>query len=399
MARQPLLLFLLPLALACGPTPRQPPGPDGVASPAVLRAAEPPAQPRALAPELMRQGDTVHLSWLLPDGDVHHLRHAAWDGASWSAPQTLATASDVFANWADRPSVAFVGGQRWAHWLRKLGDDTYAYGIHLLKSDDGVTWGESGLLHDDASPTEHGFVSYAADGDTLHAFWLDGRAMADGNPMQLRTTTLHPNGPAASQLLDDQVCECCDTDAAVTDGGPIVVYRDRSDDEVRDIYIVRATVDGWGKPTRVHEDGWVIQGCPVNGPAVDAQGSQVAVAWFTAADARPMVRVAFSDDGGASFAPPHTVDAQNPIGRVDLVMLTGGDAVVSWMGRSDAGTEIRRQQLGADGPRGPIHVVTTTTAGRSAGVPRMERLGDQLLFVWVQDGEPSQLRGASLTLP
>ena len=39
----------------------------------------------------------------------------------------------------------------------------------------------------------------------------------------------------ASEELDPKVCDCCQTAAAVTDDGPVVVYRNRSDQELRDI--------------------------------------------------------------------------------------------------------------------------------------------------------------------
>jgi hypothetical protein len=38
-------------------------------------------------------------------------------------------------------------------------------------------------------------------------------------------------------LLDGRVCECCQTSSASTPDGMAVVYRDRSEKEVRDISI------------------------------------------------------------------------------------------------------------------------------------------------------------------
>ena len=68
--------------------------------------------------------------------------------------------------------------------------------------------------------------------------------------------------------LDSATCDCCQTSIAVTNKGPVVVYRDRSDKEVRDIYIARKINGIWGVPTPIHNDGWEINGCPVNGPKV-----------------------------------------------------------------------------------------------------------------------------------
>jgi len=64
--------------------------------------------------------------------------------------------------------------------------------------------------------------------------------------------------------------------------GPIVAYRDRSDTEIRDIYVSRSVGSNWSQPVAVHRDNWQIAACPVNGPALSADGTAVALAWFTA---------------------------------------------------------------------------------------------------------------------
>jgi len=95
--------------------------------------------------------------------------------------------------------------------------------------------------------------------------------------MTLRFTTLDGEGHLGEEvLLDDRICDCCDTDAVLDAAGhPVIVYRDRSGTEVRDISMVRRTGDGWSAPAPVFEDGWTIAGCPVNGPAMAAFGDRV----------------------------------------------------------------------------------------------------------------------------
>ena len=348
-----------------------------------------------MAPRLSHGARGPLLSWLEPDPNGSHgLFVSRLEPESWSSPERVATAEDVFANWADLPAVAEgAGGQRTAHWLRKLGSDTYAYGAALLQAEPGEEWIEMGWLHDDTSPTEHGFVSYAVRPEGgLQAFWLDGRAMLEGGPMQLRTATVDRRGSQASVLLDDRVCECCATDAAVTDQGPIVVYRDRDAEEIRDIAVVRATGDGWSSPTHIAPDGWKIHGCPVNGPAVAAQGSRVAVAWFSAPEGKARVRMARSDDSGAHFGRPIPIDTEAPIGRVDVTLAATGHAYVSWMARAGDRAEIRWRRASPDGEVGPVHSLVETSVERAAGVPQMILHGEDLLFAWVEPGEPSRLR-------
>ena len=354
-----------------------------------------------MAPNLSADATGVLLTWLEPadpEARQHHrLRMARWDGEAWSAPRQLAAGDSFFANWADVPAAAEgSAGELVAHWLAKLGEDTYAYGVELTGSTDGgATWQPLGLLHDDASPTEHGFVSYVPLAAGFQAFWLDGRAMAADppGPMQLRTVLLRgaATKPGPSTLLDDRVCECCPTDAALTAEGPIVVYRDRSPTEVRDISIVRADSDGWGSPATLAEDAWTIHGCPVNGPAVAAIGQRVAVAWFTAAAEEPRVMLAFSADAGRTFGSPVTVDAERPLGRVDVALDPAGRAWVSWLATDGDLGQLKLQPFTPAGEAGPVEVVSETTTQRSAGVPRMVRSGGRLLLVWVEDAEPSRL--------
>jgi len=368
-----------------------------------LHTIDPPSGPGAMAPNLMPTEDGVLLTWLQPTGDSkgHTLYFSELAGERWAPAHQITAGEDFFANWADLPAlVETADGSRFAHWLRKLGDETYAYGVALSRSrDGGETWQELGWLHDDQSPTEHGFVSYAAlpEGG-VQVFWLDGRGMPDGGGMQLRTARLADRGPEGSTLLDDRVCECCTTDAALTADGPLVVYRNRSPSEVRDIAVVRATDEGWSEPALIHQDGWQIHGCPVNGPAIAADGDRVAIAWFTAGGAKARVMTTFSSDAGKSFAEPTVIDNAMPLGRVDVALDEDGQALVSWMASSGEGAEVRWQRVASDGARGPQHVATATTAKRSAGVPRMIRHGDRLLFAWVEDGEPSRLRAAFVPL-
>jgi hypothetical protein len=343
------------------------------------------------------------LSWLQPAAEDagHSLYFSELKGERWTAARQIAAGDGFFANWADLPMLSQAAdGTLFAHWLAKLGDDTYAYGATMARSrDGGESWQEIGLLHDDASASEHGFVSYVPlPSGGVQAFWLDGRAMPAGGAMQLRSARLGEGGVTASRLLDERVCECCATDAALTTTGPVVVYRNRDPSEVRDIAIVRHTAEGWSEPTLIHPDGWQIHGCPVNGPAIAAEGSRVAVAWFTAAAPGARIAVAFSDDDGASFSQPFLVDDSKPLGRVDVALDRAGNALVSWVDTAEQGAEIRWRRVSPDGESGPAGLVSTTTAARSAGVPRMQHRDGEMLFAWVEDGKPTHLRTAWVAL-
>lgn len=374
-----------------------------------------------MAPRFWAGKDGVHLSWLEPAETVADPRSAKlWRlqvstlrGDVWSSPRTVATSSAFFRNWADTPGVAeWADGGLAAHWLERLGDSTYAYGVMLGRSAAGsADFAAVGLLHEDASPTEHGFVSWVPEGDGLRAFWLDGRAMAAGGEdphhdgaaaegagaMQLRSALVSADGKVSpSELVDDRVCECCQTDAAASATGAMVVYRDRDGDEVRDIELRRREGAGWSAPTRVAADGWKIPGCPVNGPAVAVRGEEVLVFYFTGAQDRPRTLLAVSRDGGHSFAPPENIDDDGPLGRVDLALGADGTVWMSWLEKSPEGGQLQLRCRTPEGKLSAPRSLAVNSGQRSAGVPRILVDGESLLVTWVDDLKPTVVKVAKL---
>src|SRR5690606_321862 len=202
-------------------------------------------------------------------------------------------------------------------------------------------------------------------------------------------------------LLDDASCDCCQTDAAATAEGVVLVYRDRAPGEVRDIVLLRKDVGatGWRAPVPVHADGWVMPGCPVNGPAVPADGARVVVAWYTAAGGQPRLLLAESRDGGRHFAPPRVLaEGAAVLGRVD-VGLAGEAVLASWLEETDAGQRLWLARL-ADGALARQAVATLAARGRASGFPRLAVRGGSAYLAWtdVVDGAP-RLRGARVRLP
>ncbi|HET9527607.1 MAG TPA: hypothetical protein VFO99_15645, partial [Pyrinomonadaceae bacterium] len=179
-----------------------------------------------------------------------------------------------------------------------------------------------------------------------------------------------------------------------TSEGPIAVYRDRSATEVRDIYIVRQVNGSWTSPQPVFADNWQINGCPVNGPSVSADGSRVAVAWFSSVADTPRVKIAFSNDAGATFGQPIQVDDGKNVGRVDTLLLPDGSALVCWLSGDVQGGEIKTRRVRPDGSVGPASVIAKTDISRSSGFPRMARRGNEVHFAWTEFGKPSSVRTA-----
>ena len=338
------------------------------------------------------------------------LRCATYDGSRWSKPATIAAGDSFFVNWADFPSIRPLGGKRLAaHWLWRSGADTYAYDVRISQSEDGGrTWSRPITPHRDGTATEHGFVSLVADGDAALAVWLDGRKTAGHDEdapgpmpdMTLRAAVVNAAGGLTDEAeIDGRVCDCCQTAAVATDRGLLVAYRDRSPDEVRDIYLSRFANGRWSKQHAVHADEWHIAGCPVNGPALDARHSHVAIAWFTATADSPRVWAAFSSDCGDSFGPPARVDDGNPLGRVDLALLSDGSAVVTWLEVQGSDALLRARRIEPTGRVREAITVARTSGARASGCPRVVRSGPLTLFAWTEASKPSQIRVALAMLP
>jgi hypothetical protein len=334
-------------------------------------------------------------------------------------PLTVVESDRLFVNWADFPALAAAGenGPLVAHFLERSGSGRYDYDIRVTTSaDGGRVWSPPLVLHNDGVAAEHGFLSFFPETDGVGAVWLDGRNTVGGShdhdqdhggggAMTLRGGRVDPTGtPHDLILLDDQVCDCCQTASTRTASGTVVsAYRARREGEIRDIHVVRRVDDVWEAPIRVHEDGWEIPACPVNGPSLDAQGESVAVGWFTGAGDEGAVQVAFSPDGGLSWNPPTRVDRGAPLGRVDLLLLEDGSALVVWVeSNAEGDAELLARKVSSTGSPGPVLPLETTSPARASGFPRMARLGNRVLLAWTlpaEDGGASTLRTAFLALP
>jgi hypothetical protein len=408
-----LILLVLLVNFGCGRR-----GDEGVVSRAepqpseqalVIRPAESPATGDSREPELTATPDgRVVLSWVEKIGTKRYaLRAVVLERHVWGGTLTVAEGENWFVNWADFPSViGLTDGTLAAHWLVKSGSATYAYDVNVARSETrGQTWTKPLVPHRDNTQTEHGFVSLIPLPDAgLAAIWLDGRNMKDSDEhapaaesMTLRYARIGRDGTLSDEAqLDERVCECCQTAAAVTSDGPIAVYRDRSAGEVRDIYIVRQVKGSWTAPQPVFADNWQIDGCPVNGPAIAANGRSVVVAWFSSPGNVPRVKVAFSNDAGATFGQPIQVDDGENVGRVDTLLLADGSALVCWLAGTVDGGQIKVRRVHANGSVGPSAVIAQTDISRSSGFPRMARVSDtdEVHFAWTEFGSPSRVRTA-----
>lgn len=375
--------LVLPLALSLAACSR----PE---APVVVVPADPPAAPGAAVPRFT--GDV--LSWV--EGDA--LRYARLADGGFSPPATAASSPALVVDAADAPVVAPLAGDGLAAvWEEAIAGADYAQEVRVsVSSDGGKSWSKPTVPHRDSELVEHGFATVVPRPEPL-AFdlvWLDGRLTAHGGATALYLSRFESGAFGEERPLDERVCDCCRTSAArLPDGRLIAVYRDRGDDERRDI----AAVGEAGGPADVHDDGWRLKACPTNGPAVASAGNGVASAWFTAADRSPRVLAARAAEAGGSWSAPERLDGGDPVGRVAIAPLDDGSFAVAWVERRGGGAEVRVRRLLPGGGAGVAVPVGPIPGGRGGGTPALAPIGSREVVVAWNDG--TRLRGARVPLP
>jgi hypothetical protein len=379
------------------------------AGPLEPRPVATPAGANSAQPQLSVSKRGALLSWIERSGDLAALKYSERTAAGWTPAITVASGRDWFVNWADVPSVLRLpSGALVAHWLQKSAASTYSYDVRLSYSrDDGKTWSPSFLPHHDGTPTEHGFASLFPLGDGFGLVWLDGRAMKSdegakggehgGGAMSVRFARFDGNFKQLEETaVDAKVCECCPTAAAVTAEGVITAYRNRSDDEIRDNYVARLVNGKWSTPQAVFHDNWKIAACPVNGPALSANGSLVAMAWFTAKNDQGQALAAFSQDAGRTFTSPIRIDDGGSLGRVDMELLADGSALATWIEFADQRAQFRARRIERNGSRSVPVTIAGIAGSRASGYPRAAIANGEAVFAWTEstDGGGLQVRTA-----
>jgi hypothetical protein len=401
-------LLLATLSVGCSAAPAALPPLEGT-----VAALPTPAGPGSNGQFLQTGGDgALYLSWTEPLDDsvmalastrrgAFRMRFATLRDGQWSEPRTIVQGDDLSINWASFPSlITLPNGSLATHY--SAGAEGSRRGGVTLSHDGGTTWTEP-------KGTRGIFLRLFPWGDdAVGGIWLQswerdelppGMAGLDA-PYAVRTGVWNGAGELIEDhLLDAMVCSCCQNAAAVADDGPVVLYRGRTFDEIRNIMVSRYVNGAWTQPQPLHDDGWMIPGCPVNGPSLVAQGNRLFAAWFTAPDGVAQVRVAFSEDGGATFGPAFRVDDGDPLGRVDVAFLPDGTGLVSWLERNDVDADIRVRRIDARGNAGAAHIVSAATEQRTSGFPRVVVHGSELYFAWAEPGEPAGLRVARAGVP
>ena len=340
---------------------------------------------------VMNNGNLI-VSWLEPGGkDTFHVKISQYDGSSWNNPKTIISADNLFVNWADFPSVFHLGGNKLAaHWLQYAGSGVYEYDVHMKLSEDmGNTWSNDLIPHSDRTLSEHGFVSFFEFPTGSHGLvWLDGRNMAVDDDfdnigkMALYTTSISPEFSFGEDYpLDEMVCECCPTSALTFNDRVFIAYRNRETSELRNIHLLKYENGTWQDMEAIHNDGWKISGCPVNGPTLAANRDGIGIAWFTAPNGETQVNFIMTKDLGNSFTKPMKLNDKEALGRVDITTFDN-NFLVSWIEIDDQKCNLVMREITQMGKLSNKYFVDEIPCDRSSGNPKIEVYEKMLFVTW-----------------
>jgi len=324
------------------------------------------------------------LSWIEPTKDGSFaLRYAVHKGVDWSEPRTIAARRKFFHHPAEVPGmVALPGGSLIAHWIEQPSEASEAEFLFISASRDGIKWTEPAMATKDRSQAQHGLASIVASGEReASLFWLQALKGEDGPTSLMRSVIGADGAEIREESLDSDVCSCCPTAVVKTAKGILVVYRDHTKDNIRDIAVTRLDGGRWSSPKIVFPDKWQIDACPVNAASASALGDKVAIAWYTASDDKPRVEYAFSGDGGGTFTKALVVSTGEAYGYASAAIDDAGGAFVSWLERGKGNARVLVRHISETGVPGPVTQVAEGTR-KDLGYPRLVRAGNDIWIAW-----------------
>lgn len=400
-----------------------------------------PAEAGSMAPDLVRTPDgRILLSWInRREGRRNVFQFSSYtETDGWqSQPRTIAIGNSLAASAANTPHLlATRDGALWAQWLQTRPDGGgHDADVVLARSrDGGMSWAQMTRVNDDSAPAEHGFAALWPTGDdSIGMAWLDGRKPADAEAAQAgheatapadghdahamagmqhgdedagASTQVRVNGfdmnmrRGTDVVLDPHSCDCCQISAVITGKGPLLAYRARSAEEVRDIATQRFENGAWSVPKLVHADGWKIQACPVSGPALASQGNDVVVVWYSERDGKPVLQLARSRDAGGSFEAPVTVDSGDAVLGRAAVAFDGQQAWVAWLREETQGQTLYLARYSADLSRQlqKITVAKLGARGMASGYLKLLAGDGMAWLVWTDSvNGVAHLKGTRIT--
>jgi hypothetical protein len=296
--------------------------------------------------------------------------------------------------------------------------------------DGGKTFGKPVAVQASGAAGDRGWPSLTIDSaGRVHAIWLDHRALAaaraasggrsahkpgaphDGVAMAQNSSVYYAavGGSAAIEReLTKGVCYCCKTALAAGAGETLfAAWRNVYPGSFRDMAFAMSRDGGrtFSAPVRVSEDGWAIDACPDDGPAmaVDVSGT-VHLAWPTVIGGNSPQGAIFyaSTRDGQQFTPRQRVATLGgPKPSHPQIVVDGQRRVfVAWDeyvgGKQTAA--LREVRAGANGAA-TFGSIVTLSSGGSGMYPALAATNQRVLAVWATGGERSTLQVRPVAQP
>jgi hypothetical protein len=324
------------------------------------------------------------------------------------------------------PRIAFIPRLRSTPSIVVTWTARITEGTRLLsaRSDDGgKTFAAAAVVPGTDAPGNRGWETTATTsaGEVI-AVWLDhrrvtdsGRSAGHAGHQHGGTAAQQRDGVARAQLsqlffaqfgrpnsvkaLTGGVCYCCKTAVATGPNDQVyAAWRHVYPGNIRDIAFAASTDGGrtFSAPVRVSEDGWVLDGCPENGPAmaVDDRG-RIHIVWPTLLPARQkggdpqMALFHASSENGRTFTARQPLPTEGFPGHAQLAVTADGEPVAVW----DELAEGARRVAGATGVRnsqgGMRFVRQRFDAGAGGMYPAVATANDRTVVAWTSGAGPN----------
>ncbi len=359
-----------------------------------------PVPVRSITPRVTALADgSAILTWLEPNEDgTAEFRLSLRRDSAWTQPATIAKGFLFSRDRGSAPGViALSSGSLIAYWSQKpASQDPSGSAIELfmaVSSDGGSHWSSPALVNRSvAQPGEdNGYASGAALNESdVALIWLDGRNWEKDKRVHLMSRNLRADGTMSEvSLLDPDTCTCCSTALVRTASGLLAAYRGHTPQNIRDISLIQNQAGAWSQPRIAHPDRWHIEACPVNGPHLDTHGARTALIWFSAPQDQPAVKLAFSEDGGVTFATPLRIDTGNAIGRAQVILLPHQSAVAFWLENKSGTARLLARHIYNNALHDePFEL----SRGGNIGYPHGARSADGVLLTWAEKDKESVSR-------
>jgi hypothetical protein len=194
-----------------------------------------------------------------------------------------------------------------------------------------------------------------------------------------------------------KICDCCAPSLAMDERERLYIAFRNNNRNIRNIVLMYSDDKGqtFSRRVPVADGDWLLNGCPISGPALAIFRGEVLVTWMDMRDGKPKLYLARSNSRGERFgrneiiSPPSSEAPNHPT----LVAEDDGTLHLAWEDAAAGAVYYQRREAGAQAWQTPIDVAGASgiSGHRNPEMPRMKLLAPGVLMV-VWQGEEKNRR-------